>query len=225
MPLFDPVALRTLVREVAGVLLPITCVVCEAPGWDLCPLCRLDTPARALRRTVPGLGAVAAAWEWDERTGAVMRALKQDGRLRLARHLAPGLRACITDIRGSTRGPVGIVPVPSSRTAFRRRGYRPVEVLLRAAGVPWLPLLAVRGGVLDQRALGRDQRSRNVAGAFCVSRALPPGLSGVIVVDDVITTGATMHEACRVLGAAGAVVLGGACVLSTPRRSSPGNDR
>ena len=83
----------------------------------------------------------------------------------------------------------------------------------------------------DQAGLGAAQRAANLAGAVRVGRPLPAYLSRVVpatadvagrwvvLVDDVVTTGATLTESTRALTDAGAVVLGAAVVAATPRRS------
>lgn len=91
---------------------------------------------------------------------------------------------------------------------------------LRATGVPvtCVPVLRHRRRVADQAGLGAAARSANLAGAL---QAIAPWrVQGrrVVVVDDVITSGATLAEAARTLQAAGARVTAAATVAATPRR-------
>jgi predicted amidophosphoribosyltransferase len=76
--------------------------------------------------------------------------------------------------------------------------------------------------VADQAGLSAAQRDANVRGALCVPGRLDLGGTGVVLVDDVVTTGATLTEAARAVGAAGGRVLGGAVVAATRRHVSPG---
>jgi predicted amidophosphoribosyltransferase len=132
---------------------------------------------------------------------------------------------------GGTAGPALLVPVPSRAAVVRARGHDPLtRVALRAAtqlrghGVE-----ASVGRVLrtvrateDQAGLGAGARAGNLAGSMaCRGRAelLPP--ARVVVVDDVITTGATVREAQRALEAAGVGVLGIAVVAATRRTRGP----
>jgi predicted amidophosphoribosyltransferase len=81
--------------------------------------------------------------------------------------------------------------------------------------------LRQRRRVSDQAGLGARGRAANVAGAFAVRRPLLGGLRAgarVVVVDDVVTTGASAAEAVRVLRAHGAVVLGVSAIAWTPLR-------
>ncbi|MBC6456781.1 ComF family protein [Actinomadura sp. HBU206391] len=130
------------------------------------------------------------------------------------------------------REPVWLVPVPSARAATRRRGHDPIRGItavavegLRLSGVPARPLSVLRQvrPVADQSALTAVERAENLSGALAVAR--PGVVEGrrVIVVDDVLTTGATLAEAARSLRAAGATVAGAAVVAATPRRA--GNAR
>lgn len=131
-------------------------------------------------------------------------------------------------------GPAGVVlvPVPSSAAARRRRRDDPLGRLARAAAaglrgraVPArvVPALRVRGRPADQVGLSRSGRIANLHGRFAVRRGavgalrpVPDGGPGplVVVVDDVLTTGATVREAVRALAAAGIVTDAVAVVAS-----------
>jgi predicted amidophosphoribosyltransferase len=111
-----------------------------------------------------------------------------------------------------------VVPVPSSRSALRRRGFAVTDLLARRAGArPRRLLIPDRAAGGDQRELGIDDRARNVRGTM---RAREADGARVVLVDDVVTTGATLTEAARTLRAAGAQVVGAVTVASTPRRRS-----
>jgi len=104
----------------------------------------------------------------------------------------------------------GIIPVPLHRVKERERGYNQSEYLARGIGrVIGAPVLAHevrRVRYTDsQTSLTIDQRRDNVAGAFCVGRSGCRSLKGggVILVDDVITTGSTVRSAAAVLRGAG----------------------
>jgi predicted amidophosphoribosyltransferase len=127
-------------------------------------------------------------------------------------------------------GPLGevlLVPVPSRRRARGRRGADVVLRLslqaarqVRAGGVSVRVVPALRLGrrVADQAGLSRTGRAGNVAGAMRLRAGAAAEVSGraVVVVDDVVTTGASAGEAARVLGATGALPLGVAAVSATP---------
>jgi predicted amidophosphoribosyltransferase len=129
---------------------------------------------------------------------------------------------------GLPTGPVALVPVPTTRAAVRRRGHSPLLSMTRHAahrvrrdfGCAVAPVLTIRRPTADQAGLDALARAVNVAGAYAPRNGLRGRLGGVpvVVVDDVITTGATAGEASRTLAAAGATVLGIAVVSATPRR-------
>lgn len=127
---------------------------------------------------------------------------------------------------------VALVPVPSTGAARRRRGDDPNRRLLTAAlaglrrrGAPavGLPVLKHVRRVGDQAGLDAEGRRGNLDGALAVPRARARRLGGhrLIVVDDVMTTGATLAEAARALRAAGAEVIAAVTVAATPRRGPP----
>jgi predicted amidophosphoribosyltransferase len=141
---------------------------------------------------------------------------------------------------GAARTPVLLVPVPSTRRAVRTRGFDAGLALARAAArrlpdARAAPLLTSTRRVADQSGLGAAERQANLAGAFRVrtayARSAPftvltgmaaRGRPTVVVVDDVVTSGASLTEAVRALRAARLPVLGAATVAATVRRTPPG---
>lgn len=83
--------------------------------------------------------------------------------------------------------------------------------------------LRQRRRVVDQAGLGAPARAANLAGALQVAPALEGRLHGrrLVVVDDVVTTGASIIETVRALSRAGAVVVGAVTVAATPRHRPP----
>ncbi|MBW3086788.1 hypothetical protein KEM60_03017 [Austwickia sp. TVS 96-490-7B] len=128
---------------------------------------------------------------------------------------------------------VDVVPIPSSAAARRRRGDAPLERVaeLACAAItmadPMLPgprvtcrprTLRLIRRVADQAGLDSSGRAANLAGAFAVRRVAEADL--VILVDDVLTTGATLTEATRCLRMGTRAVVGAAVVAATARRGS-----
>ena len=88
-------------------------------------------------------------------------------------------------------------------------------MLATAAGVRPQKLLTINRGRADQSQLGRMERFRNMKGVY---KATPAAMgTRVILVDDVLTTGATLLECARALRAGGAEVLGAAVLAYTPK--------
>ncbi|WP_244632513.1 phosphoribosyltransferase family protein [Microbacterium sp. Se63.02b] len=108
--------------------------------------------------------------------------------------------------------------MPTARAAFRRRGYRVPELLIRRAGLlPQQRVLSVVTRSVDQRGLGARARAMNVHHTMRARRR-GDGAEAVIV-DDVVTTGATFDEAFRALDVAGFRVIAAVALAATPRRS------
>ena len=189
--------------------------------------------------TLPGFASSA----YDGVIRSALLDYKERGRLCLRFELAESLlvgvlgAAMTTGVLGAAmttggRTPLSersllLVPVPSAGATRRARGHDPVGALatlvagqLRALHVDARAVPALRQGrsVDDQAGLDVVGRWANLAGALAVSR--PARIRGreVIVVDDIVTTGATALEAARALSTAGARVLAVACVAATPRR-------
>jgi predicted amidophosphoribosyltransferase len=123
-----------------------------------------------------------------------------------------------------------VVAVPSTRASVRARGHDPLLRIARAAvrslrGYGWsvvlCPALMLTRTVADQSGLDAAARRANLAGAFQVRRRLADRLAGrtVVLVDDVVTTGATLVECADALRRAGAAPAAGAVVAATPRRT------
>jgi len=122
-----------------------------------------------------------------------------------------------------------VVPVPSSAAARRRRGGRPTYELARGATsllpggtgqVAVVPALGMGRKVADQAGLDRARRATNLAAAMTVPPRFQRSLAGrpCLLVDDVITTGATLREAARALAEAGAGPVVAVTLAATTRR-------
>lgn len=119
-----------------------------------------------------------------------------------------------------------LVPVPSTRRAVRARGFDAGLALARAAAARLPdaragPLLTSTRRVADQSGLNAHERHANLAGAFRLRARAGRGSrpATVVVVDDVVTSGASLTEAVRALQAGGVPVLGAATVAATQRRT------
>ncbi|MGQ0626028.1 MAG: ComF family protein [Sporichthyaceae bacterium] len=202
--------------------LPVGCPGCGCPtAATVCGRClgALGPPRRldpASLRT-PDLPAVLALACWSEPVRDLVLAHKERGVTALARPLGRALVPAVRDLH-TCGGDVVLVGIPSRAGALRRRGHDPMVRIaaataqaLRRQGEPAraLRLLRHRRGGRDQAGLSAPQRSANLAGAL-YARAVPPALIGarVVILDDVVTTGATIGEATRALQSGGLQVLG-----------------
>ena len=221
----------------ADLLLPRTCAGCGLPGRALCRRCAalLARPRPATPRRVPwGFPPTVAAGAYGGAVRPAVIAFKERGRAELARPLGTALALAVAAVSRAVperRGPLLLVPVPSSRAALRARGRDHVRELtrhalteLRAAGVPAaeVRLLRRRGRVRDSAELSAAQRRANLAGTFLLDprRSAPAPGALLVLVDDLVTSGATLTEAAGVLSCAvrpGAPPVVAAVVAATPR--------
>lgn len=222
---------RGAAEAVAETLWPTRCAVCDAPGavlcdacrrklayidrWRACPRCGAPfgsvqcsecnaVSLAALGREAPALDGCASACVLDDAASRIVRTWKDAGERRCAREMAQ-VMAPFAEPAWLACRPV-VVGVPATGAARARRGFDHgadlADEVALALGLTTAPLLA-RPRARDQRALGRRGRIGNMQGRF---RALPgasaPG--AVLVVDDVITTSATLASAADALRDAGA---------------------
>lgn len=181
---------------------------------------------------------VVAAGEYAKAVAAALLAFKNHGHTDIARWLQAALAGALHEVRWTLCNEyeeVWLIPVPSRGASVRRRGYDPLTILLGGlakrrefpAGVRVVAAVTLRQPPLgpatvvpklSQKSLGRQGRRRNVHGSMEASPALRhiPRDAPCIIVDDVLTTGATIAETARVLRAAGAVVVGAVVIAATP---------
>jgi predicted amidophosphoribosyltransferase len=169
---------------------------------------------------------VAASGEHAGVLRLTIVAWKEEGRAALLRPLAHLLAASVVEVMRDP-GPAVLVPVPTSRRSRVARGADVVgqlahgaAALLRDAGadVTVRPALTVARRTADQSALGARERARNLHGAFSVRASGGLGSREIVVVDDIVTTGATLREAARALSSVGHRPHGAATVAHRPRR-------
>jgi predicted amidophosphoribosyltransferase len=213
-----------LLAALLDLVLPRRCAGCGSPLGALCPSC---VPRQPVQRAAAGSWAAAV---YDGATRAALLAYKERGRRDLAGPLALLLARGVCAALVAERSPPGVgvlvdvvlIPVPSARSAAAARGGNHVLRLARRAaarcGVRVAgDVLALTRTVRDSTGLGPQARTANLAGAMT---ARPPRrLGAAVIVDDIVTTGATLREARRALHAAGWQVLGAAVVAATPRRA------
>ena len=194
-----------------ALLLPVECAGCGAEDRAICLSCH-DRLLPTVTQHRAGHLTVLSALRYEDEARRAILSFKEYGRTDVARALARALAASIAPLLHDADA---IVAIPTSRAAFSRRGFDPVGLLLRRAGYRSLGALEHVREASTQKALDVSARASNRAGAFVATRRLD-GRS-VLLVDDVLTTGATVSEAARALSVAGATVAGAATLAFTPR--------
>jgi len=197
-------------------LLPPACAGCGSAGALLCGTCLryarpAPDPGARFITADPGIAigqdltVAIAAFAFDGPIRRAMARLKYEGGWRLAEPLseaaAPTLRLLL-----ELTGAVPLVAVPVHRERLRERGYNQAELITRAlrsaTGAPAIDLLERIRPTTKQHRLDRAARLANLRDAFATraGRSLP---HAVIVVDDIITTSATLEACASVLRGAG----------------------
>jgi len=214
-----PEALRNSLLDAWALLLPVDCAGCGAVDRALCDDCAAALRPEPRVHALPDGTPVLCALDYAGVVRQTVLAFKENGRTDVARRLAvPFSSAVRAAARLAGPGPpLGLVRVPSGRSAFRRRGYDPVALLVRSSGFHAPTTLAPTRASAQQKALSVHDRAANRAGSMRAVRALDG--RRLLVVDDVLTTGATLGEACRAARAAGGEVVSAATLAYTPRRT------
>lgn len=236
--------------ELLALAIPVDCVCCGTEDLALCVACerqvrlltrhpfRAEEQAPALMNVDGGLILpVVAAGVYREELAQALLSFKSHGQHQLtsvlSRGLGQGIAAAVAGVDG-----VCLVPVPSSTGAYIKRGFSPVHLLLaelrRGSAISGTPVVDVirksrRRAALEQlpggqKGLGRGARTSRVRGSMKVPGHKRGRVAGrrCIVVDDVLTTGATLAEAARALHLSGAIVAGAVVLAATRPPDSAG---
>ena len=199
--------------ELSQLIFPSRCFGCHLLGPSICSACRSSWHPHYYKTKVDDL-VVHSALLYTPIASKIILAAKESG-LKGADEL---LIDAITHVlvKAIPRNSLSrLVPVPSSKAAQRRRGRSFVVDLVsqisERTGIPMIDCLQLSRRVRDQSGLHRDARAANLAGAFSLSSRVRGEL---ILVDDVVTTGATLREAVRAVNSQGFQVVGSVIAIT-----------
>ena len=224
--------MHSLTSTVLDLILARVCAGCGLPGSMMCDQCaRLLQPRPRLRRAldvgdlVSDLRVpVVCSLDYRGPVRQILNAYKDDGQRSLTPWLAPALLASINHALitcVSTHQAPTFVPVPTRKSSQRRRGFDHVESLSTAvtrSGSQCRTRRVLRDtrGDPGSKYLSAEDRSTHVREAFSVRGTLPALGTPVILIDDIVTTGATAREATATLVLAGMNVVAVATIAGTP---------
>jgi len=206
-------------KSLAELIFPSRCIGCSQIGISICSTCRKSWHSHIYHRTIKVLDTsypVISAIEYSPIASRVLMRAKEANQEAadqlLVNALSHSLRYFLKNF-----GFGDLVPIPSRRSATRKRGRDFMQEITDSVAenesIKSLQILQHQRAVRDQSQLNSQQRSRNIAGAFSTSFNLAEvrdsgNIGPLIIVDDLVTTGATLAEAIRALRTAGFPVLG-----------------
>ncbi|SMC85586.1 ComF family protein [Kibdelosporangium aridum] len=186
-----------MLRALLELLVPSCCAGCGEPGDALCARCKISMtglkPVRRAHETPP----IYALAEYEGAARRAVIAYKERGRRELAAHFGSVLTEALTDLPKAA-----LVPAPSRPAAIRKRGYDHMRLVADHTAATVRPVLKLDRRAKDSVGLDPDERVLNLAGRLISE----PIAGAVILIDDVVTTGATATACCRALTRAGADV-------------------
>lgn len=235
LPRHCAVSGRPLLADESGPVAPEVLRLVEIAGLDYCTRCGAPQGAgvgvisgcTACEAYRDGFGTreVVAVGEYGGALKEMCLALKFAGARAIARPLAAWL-APLLEARGVLARVEAIVPMPLHALREFRRGYNQAALIARQLAAltdrPLWPALRRTRNTQRQALQSAAQRKGNVEGAFAVRPGFETRIKGkyLLLVDDVMTTGATLGEAARTLKSAGATAVYGAIAA----RATPGGD-
>lgn len=198
-------------------LFPRHCAGCQAPGHVLCARCRRDLatpPRRVTPQLLPHVPVFALGPYGGAHRGVIL-SMKERQHLAVRPFVGAALRAGLEflEVRGELVAGAGLVPAPTRAASARKRGGDPVAAVCRGAQRDVFELLALGRATADQSELDAAQRRRNLGRGVLVEKDWADVLARVgqrplLVVDDVVTTGATLQASVEALLAHGFCVVG-----------------
>ncbi len=210
-----------------AVAAPHRCVGCNSEGQVLCIDCRLQVPSKDPTcyvcncpspsgvtcgdcRSQTDLAGVMVATPYEGMIKDLVKALKYQHQVAVAKGLAQLLSPLLSPADYDV-----VTAVPAAPSRYRHRGYHQAELIAKRVALDLgLPYRCLLGRLETESLVGssRAERFEMVRDSFFARRSKSIRRQRILVIDDVLTTGATLSEAAKVLTAAGAKTVWGAAV-------------
>ena len=209
-----------VIDELGQLLFPTRCYGCNTLGISICSQCRIEWHPHYYRTHVEKV-VVHSAILYSPTASRIILAAKERG-LKGADKLIVDAIVHVINKANFGNFNVALVPIPSAPAHSRRRGRSFIDALCKEISVqtniPVIPALSLVRKVKDQSGLSAKHRATNMRGAFGISPHVYPR-GDLLLIDDVVTTGATVSEAARALNSQGFHLLGSvtACVAQPLR--------
>ena len=204
------------------------CISCAATGYWLCPTCLSAWNTSVKKNSIDGKPIYFKS-DYTSKTASVILADKEGNDLNaialLASAISQSIAFSIADLRLSEV--ITLITIPSAPSAIRRRGRDHINTLAeyvqrdlqqKSITAYYAPILFQKKSIRDQSQLSSQQRMENTKGKFAVkSCEIPQG--AVYLIDDLITTGASMLEGVRALSEAKITIAAGVTACAVGRIS------
>lgn len=208
----------SIISQLVRIIAPHECIGCGVEDHLLCSHCSATLPSAQVPVCPHGVATLYATTRYQGLAKAVLHALKFERAAAAAEDIARCMTTVITssDIRA-------VAPIPTASVRIRQRGYDQAQLIARAVArqlhLPYTPLL-LRIGNQRQLGAGRATRQQQLCNAFRLKQGIELPNGPILLIDDVLTTGATIEAAARVLCAAGAQRID-AAVFAVAEASQP----
>jgi predicted amidophosphoribosyltransferase len=226
----------TLSNELLNLFFPAKCILCDVPGSQLCQNCMLEFENYSHQVSRVGLTGYSVCY-YSSSAAKLIHEFKENSKFALAKPMASSMAKLL---QGSD---IGLVPMPSKKESFGKRGFSPAKVLanqialeiFRGTGssIKVFDALQLFSEVKDQAALSGTDRRLNLIGAMTPAKAFSNKTrlgaklrqSRILLIDDIVTTGSTLLEAKRCLESMGVQVAGFITYADTrPKNSQNHNE-
>lgn len=206
-------------KSLAELVFPSRCIGCSQLGISICSICRKSWHPHIYHRGIKVLDntyPVISAIEYSPIASRVLLRAKEANQKAADQLLVKALTHSLQYFL-KNYGSGDLVAIPSRRSATRKRGRNFMQEITQSLAniesLKSMEILHHQRAVRDQSKLNSQQRNRNIAGAFSATGNLANltasgNIGPLIIVDDLVTTGATLAEAIRALRAAGFSVIG-----------------